>query len=107
MLRSILVSLLTASVGTVLIMSTMHISLAQVMQSTNFKIQSDSVNMGGGFSSSTNYGIQSTVGEVGSGFFGGKVERVEVASIGEVEVRTQGIGDVITRRHLHLQATIR
>ncbi|OIP77728.1 MAG: hypothetical protein AUK16_01215 [Parcubacteria group bacterium CG2_30_44_11] len=43
------------------------LSLAQVMESTNYKIQSDSLNTGGGFSSSTNYQIESTVGEVGTG----------------------------------------
>jgi len=40
---------------------------AQVMQSTNYRIQSDSVNLGGGFSSSTNYSLESTGGEVGTG----------------------------------------
>ncbi len=43
------------------------ISGAQVMTSSNFKIQSDSVNVGGGFSTSTSYELESTVGEVGTG----------------------------------------
>lgn len=43
-------------------------SFAQVMQSTNYRIQSDSVNVGGLFSSSTNYGLEDTTGEVGTGF---------------------------------------
>jgi hypothetical protein len=38
------------------------------MQSTNYRIQSDSVNIGGGFASSTNYSEESTVGEVATGF---------------------------------------
>ena len=45
----------------------LQISEAQVMESDNFKIQSDSINTGGGFSTSTNYSLESTVGEVGSG----------------------------------------
>lgn len=44
---------------------------AQVMQSTNYRIQSDSVNFGGGLSTSTNYNLESTVGEVGTGELSG------------------------------------
>lgn len=40
---------------------------AQVMQSTNYRIQSDSVNIGGGSGTSTNYSLESTVGEAGTG----------------------------------------
>lgn len=40
---------------------------AQVRQSSNYQIQSDSVNFGGGYSSSTNYQQESTVGEVATG----------------------------------------
>ena len=42
--------------------------LAQVMQSSSYRIQEDSINVGGGFSSSTNYRMEDTVGEVGTGF---------------------------------------
>lgn len=48
-------------------LGSLHISSAQVMQSSNYQIQSDSVNIGGGFSSSTNYRTESTVGEIASG----------------------------------------
>src|SRR5581483_6955456 len=41
---------------------------AAVMQSSSYKIQSDSLNIGGGFSTSSNYRQESTVGEVGTGF---------------------------------------
>lgn len=41
--------------------------LAQVMQSTNYQIQADSVNLGGGFSTSTAYTLESTVGEIATG----------------------------------------
>lgn len=41
--------------------------LAQVRSSSNYQLQSDSINIGGGFSSSTNYVQESTVGEVATG----------------------------------------
>lgn len=40
---------------------------AQVRQSTNYQIQSDSINIGGGLASSTNYVQESTVGEIATG----------------------------------------
>lgn len=40
---------------------------AQVMQSTSYRIESDSVNFGGGLSSSTNYVLESTGGEIATG----------------------------------------
>jgi hypothetical protein len=43
------------------------VSLAQVMESGNYQIQSDSINFGGGLSSSTNYRLESTGGEVATG----------------------------------------
>jgi hypothetical protein len=42
-------------------------ALAQVMQSGSYQIQSDSMNFGGGRSSSTNYLSESTFGEVATG----------------------------------------
>lgn len=53
--------------GTVLVFVVMNITSAQVMNSSNYQIQSDSVNFGGGYSSSTNYQIESTGGEVATG----------------------------------------
>ena len=41
---------------------------AQVMQSSNYQIQSDSINVGGGYGTSSNYGVESTVGEVATGY---------------------------------------
>lgn len=41
---------------------------AQVMSSGSYRIQSDSINFGGGLSSSTNYVVSDTLGEVGTGF---------------------------------------
>ena len=40
---------------------------AQMMQSGTYKIQSDSINFGGGRSTSTSYSLESTAGEVGTG----------------------------------------
>ncbi len=40
---------------------------AAVMTSTSYSIQSDSINFGGGFSSSTNYAQESTFGEIATG----------------------------------------
>tara|TARA_B100000745_G_scaffold130136_2_gene84802 strand:+ start:686 stop:1462 length:777 start_codon:yes stop_codon:yes gene_type:complete len=47
--------------------SVTNLGYAQVMSSTNYQIQSDSVNFGGGFSSSTNYQLESTGGEIATG----------------------------------------
>ena len=38
-----------------------------VMSSTNYKIESDSINVGGGLASSTNYIIEDTTGEIATG----------------------------------------
>ena len=40
---------------------------AQVMQSPSYRIQSDSINFGGGLSTSTNYSLESTAGEIATG----------------------------------------
>ncbi len=40
---------------------------AQVMQSANYRIESDSLNVGGGYSSSSNYQLQDTTGEIATG----------------------------------------
>lgn len=57
-----------ASLTTVLLIASLHIAGAQVMQSTNYSIQSDSINFAGGLSTSTNYTLESTAGELASGF---------------------------------------
>ncbi len=56
-----------ALLATGLIVCVLQITDAQVMTSTNYKIQSDSVNVGGGYSTSTNYGLETTAGEVATG----------------------------------------
>ena len=66
-MREFFFTLLTAVFFTPILTLGLESATAQVMQSTNYRIQSDSVNLGGGFSSSTNYSLESTGGEVGTG----------------------------------------
>lgn len=61
------VTTFSSLVLTLILFSSLHLAGAQVMGSTNYRIQSDSINVGGGLSSSTNYTQESTVGEAGSG----------------------------------------
>ncbi|MEK7621691.1 MAG: hypothetical protein AAB415_00770 [Patescibacteria group bacterium] len=44
-----------------------HITWAEVASSTNYRLQSDSLNFGGRLSTSTNYGLESTAGELATG----------------------------------------
>jgi hypothetical protein len=44
------------------------IVIGQVRESINFKIERDSINIGGGFGTSSNFQVQDTLGEAGSGF---------------------------------------
>jgi hypothetical protein len=44
-----------------------NVGWAQVMSSSNYQIESDSINSGGGFSASTYFQMESTVGEVATG----------------------------------------
>ena len=60
-------SFLKAIVATTLVVVLFGVSEAQMMQSTNYKMQSDSVNVGGLFSTSTNYRMEDTVGEIATG----------------------------------------
>ncbi len=58
---------LTAIISSALVWFLATPVLAYVMQSTNYRIQFDSVNNGGSLGTSTNYRIQDTVGEIASG----------------------------------------
>jgi hypothetical protein len=60
--RVVLIS--CALISTLLCAVTTH---AAVMQSSNYKMESDSVNMGGGRGTSASYALESTAGEVTSG----------------------------------------
>ena len=52
---------------TPVVVALFHVAVAQVMTSSHYQIESDSVNVGGGYSSSSNYIQQSTVGEAATG----------------------------------------
>lgn len=60
-------SFLQAAVASVIVVALFGVSEAQMMQSTNYKMQSDSVNPGGQLSTSTNYKMEDTVGEIATG----------------------------------------
>lgn len=60
-------SFVSALLLTPVIVFSLQLAGAQVMTSSNYQMQSDSINVGGGLSSSTNYSIESTAGEVGTG----------------------------------------
>jgi hypothetical protein len=66
-LRDTLVTAIAALLFTPILIFGISLSSAQTMQSTNYRIQSDSVNFGGGLSTSTNYGLESTAGEIATG----------------------------------------
>jgi len=66
-MRETLVIVFSALLLTPALISSVVIVGAEVMQSGSYRIQSDSINFGGGLSTSTNYGLESTAGEVGTG----------------------------------------
>lgn len=66
-MREILVTTVRAFILTPIALLSVSIVGAQVMQSGSYRIQSDSVNFGGGLATSTNYSLESTAGESGTG----------------------------------------
>jgi hypothetical protein len=56
-----------ASVATVIAISILQVGSAQVRSSTNYQLQSDSINIGGGLATSTSYTQENTIGEVATG----------------------------------------
>ena len=61
------ITILASLIATPLVLLMIGVSSAQVMQSSNYSIESDSINFGGGLSSSNNYSLESTFGEVATG----------------------------------------
>ncbi len=55
-------------IAVVTVLLSLSTASAQVMQSTSYRIESDSINIGGSFSSSTSYKLEDTIGEVATGF---------------------------------------
>lgn len=68
MIQRFIESFIAATICTSVLLFTVHLSTAQVRSSSNYELQSDSINIGGGLSSSTNYVQENTVGEVATGF---------------------------------------
>ncbi len=66
-LRDTLVTATAALICTPVVLLCVSLTSAQTMQSTNYRIQSDSVNFGGGLATSTNYSLESTGGEIATG----------------------------------------
>jgi hypothetical protein len=60
-------TVLQTFVLTILILSILSVSVAQVRTSSSYQLQSDSVNFAGGLSTSSNYSLESTAGEVATG----------------------------------------
>jgi hypothetical protein len=66
-MRELLVTAVRAFILTPIVLLSVSIVGAEVMQSGNYRIQSDSINFGGGLATSTNYSLESTAGESGTG----------------------------------------
>ncbi len=66
-MRDLFVTAVGALLLTPILLISTLVGYAQVMGSGNYRIQSDSINFGGGLSTSTNYSLESTGGEVGTG----------------------------------------
>lgn len=67
MIRSLHVSLWCAVIFTPLILLSTGLVIAQTMTGNSFQIESDSINMGGGFSDSDSFALEDTLGEVATG----------------------------------------
>lgn len=65
--RDFLVTSVSALFLTPLMLISIGLVSAQVMQSGSYRIQSDSINFGGGMATSSNYNLESTAGEVATG----------------------------------------
>lgn len=65
-MRYVALSIIIAILGVV--PASLHFGArAQVMESDNFHIQSDSINFGGGLSTSSSYSLEDTLGEIATG----------------------------------------
>ncbi len=65
--RDVCTTFISTFILTALTLSTLSVGYAQVRQSSSYKIESDSINFGGGLATSTNYALESTLGEVATG----------------------------------------
>lgn len=67
MIRLLFTPVLQSLLLTILTLSLLGVAVAQVRTSSNYQIQSDSINVGGGLSTSSNYRQESTTGEIATG----------------------------------------
>ena len=65
--RSLYNLLLQSASLTTILLASLMIAGAEVRTSTNYQLQSDSVNFGGGLSDSASYNLESTAGEIATG----------------------------------------
>ncbi len=65
--RSLLQSTLQVLLLTIGVFSQLSVGWAQVRTSPSYQLQSDSINFGGGLSTSTDYTLESTAGEIATG----------------------------------------
>ncbi|USN88109.1 MAG: hypothetical protein H6779_01530 [Candidatus Nomurabacteria bacterium] len=65
--RDLFISSIQSFLLTAIILGLLSLSEAQVRSSSNYQLQSDSLNFGGGLSTSTNYELESTAGEIATG----------------------------------------
>jgi hypothetical protein len=80
----------------ILVMALGGVAKAQVMESSSYQIQSDSINFGGGLLSSSNYTLESTAGEVGTGESDSAsyVLKAGYQQMNEVYISLSGVTDV-------------
>lgn len=80
-----------------MVLSLLQLSFAQVMTSSNFQIQSDSINSGGGDGTSSTYTLESTLGEVstGEGTSTNYFLRAGYQQMHEVYLSLSGVADVV------------
>ncbi len=90
-------SILKSIVITSLLIFAIQIGSAQVRSSASYQLQDDSINFGGGFSSSTSYIQESTFGEIASGPSDSPVYslRAGYQQMQEVFISLSSSGDVI------------
>jgi hypothetical protein len=66
-IRDLYITIFCAMFAAPLVIFSLNSATAEVMQSTSYKIQTDSLNFGGGISTSSSYSLESTAGEVATG----------------------------------------
>ncbi len=95
--RAVLQTGYRAAIASILLVSSTTLLTAQVMQSGSYQIQSDSLNMGGGYSTSTTYSLESTVGEVASGLSSSTNYQLKAGyqQMQEVYLSMSAIADVV------------